>query len=75
MKGSMVVLPQTTQLNSQDSGNLMSNEQPDSILAKTKPIHRHTVEKRPQMSMWDLMVLYDSNKKRMEDVEARNLVK
>ena len=27
------------------------------------------------MSMWDLMVLYDTNKKRLEDNEARNLVK
>ena len=44
-------------------------------MKKTKPQKDHDVESRPQLSMWDLMVLYDTNKKRLEDNEARNLVK
>ena len=54
-------------LNTDESqGSIEAN----AIIQHTKPMKRHQVEERPQMSMWDLMVLYDSNKKRMEDKEA-----
>lgn len=70
MKGSQILIP--NQLNSQESAVSIENKP---IMKKTKPQKDHDVESRPQLSMWDLMVLYDTNKKRLEDNEARNLVK